>query len=227
MIEQISVIFVILISLISTISFSQSSEVNDNINQYIFGLSTTQSVKPEKSSATFSIGAGYAGLTSNSSRPGGFDVQLDLIFPVTTYLAISGSFNYARFPGYQTTQFYGPQNGDYLIDNGAQTNVSLSPGVSFGNFKFKDKFNYFVTAGFVIGMGTTNGYTVTSIRNGEVLNHENGGLLEIMGILTSGRVSYKLSRIFQVYIEPSVYNLLGTDSAGSNYHINGGVSIAF
>jgi len=226
MTKQISVIIVILISLISTSLFSQSYGINDNLNQDIFDLSTTQSLIQEKSPATFSIGAGYAGCINKSKIPDGFDVQLDLIFPVTTYLAISGSFNYARFPGYQTIKFYGYQNGDYLFDNGAQTNVSLSPGVSFGNFRFKDKFNYFVTAGFVIGMGTTNGYTVTSIRNGEVLNHENGGLLEIMGILTSGRVSYKLSRIFQVYIEPSVYNLLGTDSAGSNYHINGGVSIA-
>jgi hypothetical protein len=226
MIKQLSAIFVILISMINTSLFSQSFENNDYINREFFNLPTKQLLIQEKSSATFSIGAGYAVNMRKSEIPDGSDVQLDLIFPVTSYLAINGSFNYAGFPKYQTTKFYGYPGGDLLFDHGTQTNITLSPGISFGNFRKDNKFNYFITAGFAVGFGTSGSSSVTQINNGQILNHESGGLLEIVGILTSGRVSYKLSQQYNVYIEPLIYALLGSDSAGSNYHINAGVSIS-
>jgi hypothetical protein len=205
----------------STTLFAQSSGINDNINRDIFELSTKISPKQEKSSATFSIGAGYAG--TNVERPDGFNIQLDLIFPVTTYLAINGSFNYARFPRYNTTRFYGPQNGDYLIDHGELNHVTLSPGLSFGNFKYKDKFNYFITAGFALGLGSV-GKTIYTNMNGVTINTSSGGILDIIGILTSGRISYKISKQFQLFLEPSYYTVW-SDDGKSNYHINGGVSL--
>lgn len=210
--KQIAVIFAITISLISTTLFPQSSGNNNNANNDIIELSPTISPKQEKSDATISIGAGYAG--ASATRPGGFNIQLDLIFPVTTYLAINGSINYASFPRYTTTEFYGYQNGNYLIDHGEVNYVTLSTGLSYGNFKQIDKFNYFITTGFALGFGS---YAKT--------NNIHGGISNLFGILLSGRVSYKISKQFQLFMEPSTYIILSDDSE-SNYHINGGVSIA-
>lgn len=220
--KLIAVIFVILISLTSTTLFAQSSGITNNINSDIFELPTKLSLKQEKSAATISIGAGYAG--TSEARPGGFNIQLDLIFPVTTYLAINGSFNYAGFPRYETTQFYGSQNGNYLIDHGELSHVTLSPGLSFGNFKHIDKFNYFITAGFTLGVATY-GKTNYTNSNGVTINTSSGGAANLIGILLSGRVSYKISKQFQLFLEPSSY-LIWSDDGESNYHINGGVSIS-
>jgi len=224
MTKHISVLIVILISLISSTLFSQSSGINDNKNQDSFILSTKLSLKQDKSSATFSIGGGYAGTATKVKRTDGFDVQLDLIFPVTTYLAIYGSLNYARLPRYYTTHFYGTQNGDYLIDHGEYNYVTLSPGLSFGNFKYKDKFNYHITVGFASGMGSI-GKTIYTKMSGVTVNTSSGGLIGIIGLLFSGRISYKISEQFQVFLEPSSYTIW-SDDGESNYHINGGMSFA-
>ena len=218
--KHIAAIFVITISLMSATLFAQSSGINDNINRDIFEFSTQISPKQEKSSATFSIGAGYAGLTSKGSQPNGFDVQLDLIFPVTTYLAINGSFNYAGFPKYQT------QSANIRFDHGALTCLALSPGISFGNFRKNDKFNYFVNAGFPIGFATAERTIYTDINTGNVINYGHGGLRSIFGVLISGRALYKLSEIHQIFIEPAYYANFGSDSADPYFHINAGISLS-
>lgn len=217
--KHIEAIFVIIISLLSATLFAQSSGINDNINRDIFGLSTKISPKHEKSSATFSIGAGYAGLTSKGSQPNGFDVQLDLIFPVTTYLAINGSFNYAGFPKYETS------DGALIFYKGTQTNLNLSPGISFGNFSKNDKFNYFISAGLSLLSETTGANSIVRISDGQILDKRNGWVNMSIGALISGRVSYKVSKQFQLFLEPG-YNTVWSDEADSYYHINGGVSIA-
>lgn len=210
--KHIAIIFAITISLISTTLFSQSSGITNNINSDIFELPTKLSLKQEKSAATFSIGAGYA--VTSETRPGGYNIQLDLIFPVNTYLALNGSFNYARFPRYTSTEFYGSQNGNYLVDHGEVNYVTISTGLSYGNFKQIDKINYFITTGFALGFGS---YAKT--------NYNHGGMSTLLGILLSGRVSYKISKQFQLFLEPSTYIIMSDDSE-TNYHINGGVSIA-
>jgi len=190
MAKQISVIIVILISLISTILFSQSSEINEFKSQKFNFYPSKHKVKQEKSSSVFSLGIGLAGL---STQRIGFDVQTDLIFPVTTYLAINASFNYARFPKYQT------QSGIIRYDYGVLTHLALSPCLSFGNFKLNDKFNYFVTTGFAIGFAYAERTVYTDINTGNVINSGAVNLpTTIFGILISGRVSYKLSEMFHV-----------------------------
>jgi opacity protein-like surface antigen len=214
--KHIAGIFVILISMMSSTLFAQSSGINGNINRDIFNLSTKQSPKQEKSSATLSIGAGYAGTATKVKRPDGFDIQLDLIFPVTTYLAINGSINYARFPRYidETRS---------TVNNGELTYVTLTPGLSIGNFMYNDKFNYFITTGFALGLGSV-GKTIYSDFNGDTVHISSGGPADITGVLISGRISYKLSKQFQIYLEPSYYTVW-SDDGKSNYHINGGVSL--
>lgn len=219
--KHIAAIFVITISLISTSLLAQSSGISDNINRDILELSTKLSMKQEKSSATFSIGAGYAGLTSKGSKPNGFDVQLDLIFPVKSYLAINASFNYAQFPKYQT------QSANIKYDHGALFYLALSPGISFGNFRLKDKFNYFVTTGFIIGFTGSEKTVYTDINTGNILNYGHGTVIPIMaGLMTSGRALYKLSEMYQIFIEPAYYVNFGSDNADPYFHINAGVSIA-
>lgn len=214
-----AVIFGILISMMSTTLFAQSFEINKNISSDFFELPMKLSLKQEKSAATFSIGAGYAGLTSKGSQPNGFDVQLDLIFPVKNYLAINTSLNYTRFPEYKTS------DGALIFYKGAQTNLNLSPGISFGNFSKNDKFNYFITAGVSLMTETTGADSIVRISDGQILDTGNGWVHVSIGVLISGRVSYKISKQFQLFLEPSTYIIMSDDSE-SNYHINGGVSIA-
>ncbi|MCX6156514.1 MAG: hypothetical protein NTY74_00865 [Ignavibacteriae bacterium] len=234
--KDIAAIFVILISLMSTTLFAQSSGINDNINREIFEFSTKQSVNPVKFSPTFSIGAGYDGLFEKTSRPNGFNIQADVLYPVSENFALNIGINYSQFPGYHYDEYEVKYNSaindtvytHYFGDYSAITHIQFTPGVSFGNINRYSKFNYFVTAGLTIGInregkGILNMTSTYSPQNNsltiEPSYHFN------FGAYASGRISYKVSDKFNIFIEPAAVSNW-SDNAFSNYHLNGGVSLA-
>jgi len=227
MTKHISVIIVILISLISTSLFSQSSEINEFKGPNNHDFMSMQSDSTSKSGPLFSIGGGYAGFSSTKNRPNGFNVQIDIIHPVATFLAINVAFDVVHYlTSYENkesitsngtiyTTYYNYGDANYLI---------FFPGLSFGNLNRDSKFNYFITAGFSIGIGFF-GETIYLLSSNSPYSNkiqESAGLLK--GIFASGRVSYKLSPQIQIFVEPNIYTI-GSEDSNFNYHINGGISL--
>jgi len=227
MTKHISVIFVIFISMISTSLFSQTSGNNDNLNRDIFNLSTKQSLIQEKSSATFSIGAGYAGLFKESSRPNGFNIQADLLYPVEDYFALNLGLGFTHFPGYYFKDSYISYDMEpvtYWGDAGAMNQLHIIPGVSFGNFSRLKKLNYYLTAGLTLGVSRESEGTFSDTYlplNGNVIKASYD--ISIGGFV-SGRISYKVSDKLNIFIEPAAFSNW-SDNTFSNYHINGGISL--
>jgi hypothetical protein len=231
--KHIAVIFVILISLTSTTLFAQSSGINDNINNDIIELSTKMSVNPVKSSPTFSIGAGYAGYASENGRPNGFNIQADVLYPVSKSFGINIALNYVQFQGYKHTNYLKTTDSTYANSYSnpvTHNHINLLAGISYGNTDKNCLLNYYVTAGIGLGLSSQGQIYFKEFRginNGtyeystETLPAES---LFMAGVYASGRISFKLSHLLRFYAEPSIYTW--TISGESNYHINGGVSLA-
>jgi hypothetical protein len=194
-----------------------------------------QSLKQEKSSATFSLGAGFAGLFKETSRPNGFNIQADILYPVSEYFALNIGINYTQFPGYHydySDIHYNSVINDtvytrYFGDYSTISHIQFTPGVSFGNITRESKFNYYLTAGLTIGInregkGILNMTSTYSVQNNS-LTIEPSYHFNLGGFI-SGRISYKVSDKFNIYIEPSAFSNW-SDSYFSNYHINGGISL--
>jgi len=92
-----------------------------------------------------------------------------------------------------------------------------------------NKLNFYITAGLTLGIFREGqGYhNITSIYNNNTQN-ESGTTGPSygfqMGGFVSGRISYKISRKLNVFVESAALSDW-TDNTFSNYHINGGVSL--
>ena len=59
----------------------------------------------EKSNLVLSLSGGYAGLFKESGRPNGFNIQADLLYPVSEYFALNIGINYTQLPGYHYDEY--------------------------------------------------------------------------------------------------------------------------
>jgi len=224
----------VLIILLSTISYSQTKDSLKPKGKTCFQIMTEQSECEQK--MILSLGGGYAGLFEETSRPNGFNIQADLLYPVSEYFALNIGINYTQLPGYHYDEYevkYNSAINDtvytrYFGDYSTVSYIQFTPGVSFGNINRHSKFNYYVTAGLTIGInregkGILNMTSTYSPQNNsltiEPSYHFN------FGAYASGRISYKVSDKLNIFIEPAAFSNL-SEGYFSNYHLNGGVSIA-
>lgn len=222
----------------STTLFAQSCGINDFKSPDKKDFKTMQSDSKNKSGPLFSIGGGYAGFSSTNNepsyegfsstnnRPNGFNVQIDIIHPVTTLLAINVAFDVVHYPSYESKESFTSNGTIYnkYYNRGDINYLIFFPGLSFGNFKKDKKFNYFVTVGFSVGIAFYGETFYSNIFNDPKPNKINDSAGLLKGIFASGRVSYKLSPQIQVFIEPNTYTI-GSEDSNFNYHLNGGISL--
>ena len=103
----------VLISLLSTVSFSQSIDFNAPKikGKACYEITKEQSSSEKKSNLVLSLSGGYAGLFNESSRPNGFNIQADVLYPISEYFALNISINYTQFPGYHYDEYEVKYNG--------------------------------------------------------------------------------------------------------------------
>lgn len=220
--KYILVIFALLISY--TTVFSQSV----NFKNGNPGFTTLQYDKAVKSSPLLSLSGGYAGLFKESSRPNGFNVQADVLYPVSGNFALNLGLGFTHFSGYyfkDTYTSYDMELVTYWGDAGAINQLHFLPGVSFGNFSRLNKLNYYLTAGFALGVSRESEGTYSDSYLPLNVNVTKASYDISIGGFVSGRISYKVSDKLNIFIEPAAFSNW-SDNAFSNYHINGGVSLA-
>lgn len=216
----------VLITLLSTISYSQTTN-------------SITSKSEQKSEYVISLGGGYVGFFSETKRPNGFNVHVDLLYPDSDYFAFNIGINYSQFPGYHYDDYvvyYNAFTNDSIHirsygDAATISHLQLTPGVSFGNIKINNKFNYYLTAGLTVGVnrsGQSSYYISSSHGSTQVQTgtYEPNYSFKLGGFV-SGRISYKISDKLNIFIEPSALSEWSGGSDFANYHINGGVSVAF
>lgn len=225
----------VLILLLSTISYSQTTDAPKIKGKACYDLMKEQSSCGKKQDLVLSLSGGYAGLFKETSRPNGFNIQADALYPISDNFALNIGINYTQFPGYHYDEYEVKYNSaindtvytHYFGDYSAITHIQFTPGVSFGNINRYSKFNYFVTAGLTIGInregkGILNMTSTYSPQNNsltiEPSYHFN------FGAYVSGRISYKVSDKLNIFIEPSAVSNW-SDNTFSNFHLNGGVSL--
>jgi hypothetical protein len=216
----------VLIILLSTISYSQTLDAPKIKGKACYDLMKEQS-ECDKSNIVLSIGGGFAGLFEKRGRPNGFNIQADLLYPVSKYFALNIGLNFVRFP--ESINKYSFIINDSINtstgNNGILYHVNIAPGISFGNISRDSKFNYYITAGFGFGYSILGERTYYKSINNSVISEETykAEASSNFGIFSSGRFSYRIANKYNVYIEPSVYGW--SMSGESNYHINGGISL--
>jgi hypothetical protein len=223
----------VLILLLSTISYSQTTDAPKIKGKACYDLMKEQS-ECEKSNIVLSLSGGYAVLFRDTGYPNGFNIQADVMYPVSENFALNIGINYTRFPGYH----FDYSNVAYTVsdtvyshiygDNPITSFVYFTPGVSYGNVSRNSKFNYYVTAGFIVGISRDGRgyYNYTSTFNNSQNKSESvdPSYDFNLGGFVSARISYKVSDKLNVFIEPSAVSNW-SDSYFSNYHLNGGISL--
>lgn len=221
----------VLILLLSTISYSQTTDAPKIKGKACYDLMKEQSECDQR--MIFSLGGGYAGYASANSKPNGFNIQADVLYPVSKSFGINIALNYVQFQGYKHTNYLKTTDSTYANSYSnpvTHNHINLLAGISYGNTDKNCLLNYYVTAGIGLGLSSQGQIYYKEFRginNGtyeystETLPAES---LFMAGVYASGRISIKLSHLLRFYAEPSIYTW--TISGESNYHINGGVSIA-
>jgi len=223
----------VLISLLSTFSYSQSADSNapKTKSKSCYEIMKEQSVDGQKSKLVFSLSGGYAGLFKESSRPNGFNIQADVLYPVSEYFALNLGVNFSQFMGYHyeyNTNIYDTVYEKGIGDVGKITQINLMPGMSFGNINGNSKINYYITAGLSLGLcrhGIGNDFITSNFSGLNTYSGTHGPNYYFdYGVFASGRISYKVSDRFGIFVEPTAFSDW-KDSEESNYRINGGISL--
>jgi len=226
----------ILISLLSNLSYSQFTDSNfpRTKSKACYEITKEHQESELKSNLVLSIGGGFAGLFKETNRPNGFNIQADVLYPVSEYFAFNLGLGFTQFPGFHFDYSDVIYSGNDTIysriygDNPITSFVYFTPGVSFGNVSRNSKLNYYITAGFTVGISRdgqgyfnyTNTFNVPQNQSSTVEPSYDFNL----GGFVSGRISCKASDKLNVFIEPSAFSNW-SDSYFSNYHINGGISL--
>ena len=215
----------VLIILLSTISYSQTLDAPKIKGKACYDLMKEQSECEQR--MIFSLGGGYAGLFEETSRPNGFNIQADVLYPVEDYFALNLGLSLTHFPGYYFKDSYISYDMElvnYWGDAGAINQLHILPGVSFGNFNRTNKFNYYLTAGLTLGVSRESEGTYNDSYLPLNVNVIKPSYDFSIGGFVSGRISYKVSDKLNIFIEPAAVSNW-SDNTFSNYHINGGVSL--
>lgn len=229
------VCFAVIITFISTLSFSQSTDSNA---PKIKVKSCYEIMKNQTDNSEFvlSIGGGFTGLFNKYNRPNGFNIQTDIIYPVENYFALNIGLAFTQFPGYHyddSKVYYNTAINDtvysrFFGDYATISLIHITPGVSFGNINMNKKLNFYLTAGLTIGIDR-EGQGIHNITSTYTLENDSLTIKPSyrfkLGGFVSGRISYKVSQKLNIFIEPALLSEW-SDNSFSNYHINGGVSIA-
>jgi hypothetical protein len=218
----------VLIFLLSNLSYSQSTDSGFPKSKSCYATMKELSGDEQKSNLVLSLSGGYAGLFKESSRPNGFNIQADLLYPVSKFFAMNFSFNYVQFPGYRTQsriQINDSTINTLTANRGVLYHINMTSGISFGNINRDSKLNYYLTAGLGIGYSILGNSINSNSINNSVFSEVKykTETIFIIGAFTSGRFSYKIAEKYRIFIEPSVYTW--TLDGEDNYHINGGISI--
>lgn len=221
----------VLILLLSTISYSQTDNSPVNKNKACYEIMKEQSGNDKKSDLVLSLSGGYAVLFRDTGYPNGFNIQADVLYPISDNFALNLALNFSQFPGYHIEYNYNFYDTFYVKGYSnieKLTQINLMPGVSFGNLNSNSKFNYYITAGISLGLcskGIASDYITTNSPSFVIIPHSYGlkYYFDIGGFI-SGKISYKVSDRFRIFLEPTAFSDW-KDSYESNLRINGGISL--
>ena len=221
----------VLILLLSTISYSQTTDSLKPKGKACYDLMKEQS-ECEKSNIVLSLSGGYAVLFRDTGFPNGFNIQADVLYPISENFALNLAVNFSQFPGYHYDFNHNFYDTFYVKGYGnieKLTQINLMPGVSFGNLNSNSKFNYYITAGISLGLcsnGIASDYVTTNSPSAVIIPPSYGLKYYVdFGVFASGRISYKVSDRFGIFLEPTAFSDWH-ESYESNLRINGGVSLA-
>jgi hypothetical protein len=223
----------IFIFVLSNLSYSQSTDSGfpKTKSKSCYEIMKEQSGDEQKSNFVLSLSGGFAGIFEKTTRPNGFNIQADILYPVSKYLALNLGINLTQFPEFHYS--YVSQINDSIYNNidgneGNLTIINFTPGLTFGIIEAESKLNYYLTAGFTFGISTiSSGNSKSHFTNNayqERIFSYGTESIYIYGGYISGRLSYKISNHFRIYTEPSIFSSWKL-SGESNYHINGGISL--
>jgi hypothetical protein len=220
----------VLITLLSTISYSQTTNTPKTKGKTCYELMKEQS-GCEKSNLVLSLSGGYSVLFRDTGYPNGFNIQADVLYPLSESFAFNLGVNFSQFPGYHY-EFNHKLNDTFYVKGYGNieklTQINLMPGVSFGNLNSNSKFNYYITAGISLGLcsnGIASDYNTTNSPNVVIIPPSYGLKYYVdFGVFASGRISYKVSDRFRIFLEPTAFSDW-KESYESNLRINGGISL--
>lgn len=220
----------VLMLLLSTISYSQTLDAPKIKGKACYDLMKEQSER-EKSNIVLSLSGGYAVLFRDTGFPNGFNIQADVLYPFSESFALNLAVNFSQFPSYHY-EFNHKLNDTFYVKGsdtiGKFNQINLMPGVSFGNINSNSKFNYYITAGISLGLcrhAVTSSYMTTNYPNLVSYPPPNTPQYYIdFGVFASGRISYKLTDRFGIFLEPTAFSDWH-ESYESNFRINGGISL--
>ncbi|MCX6156513.1 MAG: hypothetical protein NTY74_00860 [Ignavibacteriae bacterium] len=220
----------VLILLLSTISYSQTTDAPKIKGKTCYELMKEQS-ECKKSNIVLSLSGGYAVLFRDTGYPNGFNIQADVMYPLSESFAFNLGVNFSQFLGYNyefNHNFYDTFYVKGYDTIGKFTQINLMPGVSFGNLNSNSKFNYYITAGISLGLcrhAVSSTYITTNSPSYVIFPRSlEPDYYVDFGVFASGRISYKVSDRFRIFLEPTAFSDW-KESYESNLRINGGVSL--
>jgi len=223
----------IFIFVLSNFSYSQSTDSGfpKTKSKSCYEIMKEQQECGQKSNLVLSLSGGFAGLFEKTTRPNGFNIQADVLYPVSEYLALNLGINVTQFPEFHYSSVSKINDTIYNTLDGNEGNLTLInfiPGLSFGILRNESKWNYYLTAGFTFGIsrissGNLKSYFTNNAYQGKTYSYESESIY-IYGGYISGRLSYRISNQFRIFTEPSIISRwkLGGEST---YNINGGISL--
>jgi hypothetical protein len=223
----------ILITLLSNSSYSQSTDSNapKTKGKACYELMKEQS-GCEKSNIVLSLSGGYAVLFRDTGFPNGFNIQADVLYPISDNFALNLGVNFSQFLGYHYAFNVILHDTFYVkgTDNvGKFTQINLMPGVTFGKISDNSKFNYYITAGISLGLcrhAVSSSYITTNSPSLVIIPRSlDPDYYVDFGVFASGRISYKVSDRFRIFVETTAFSDWN-EGYESNLRINGGISLA-
>jgi len=220
----------VLITLLSTISYSQTIDAPKIKGKACYDLMKEQS-ECEKSNIVLSLSGGYAVLFRDTGFPNGFNIQADVLYPLSESFALNLAVNFSQFLGYNY-EFNHKLNDTFYVKGsdtiGKFNQINLMPGVSFGNLNSNSKFNYYITAGISLGLcrhAVSRTYITTNAPSVVIFPRSlEPDYYVDFGVFASGRISYKVSDRFGIFLEPTAFSDW-SEGYESNLRINGGISL--